>query len=89
MLLGIDVTCRLGGIRRAAAALVAAVAAVAATLPLETLGKGAVAALAPGSNLGLEQEGGILFCGLAWLTLAARSAIERRTITSSSIRSAA
>ena len=45
VLLGIDVTRRLGGIRRAAAALAAAVAAVAASLLLETFGKGAVAAL--------------------------------------------
>jgi hypothetical protein len=78
VLLGVDVTRRLGGIRRVGAAIAAAVAAVAATLVLEGLGKTAVAALASGSNLGLEEEGGILCCGLAWLALAAWSAIGRR-----------
>ena len=77
--LGVDVSRRLGGIRRAGAAIAAAVAAVAATLVLEGLGKSAVAALAPGSNVGLELEGGILCCGLAWLALAAWSAIGRRS----------
>ena len=79
MLLGVDVTRRLNGIRRAGAAVAAAVAAVAATLVLEGLGKSAVAALASGSNLGLEEEGGILCSGLAWLALAAWSAIGRRS----------
>ena len=72
--LGVDVSRRLGGIRRAGAAIAAAVAAVAATLALEGLGKSAVAAVASGSNVGLELEGGILCCGLAWLALAAWSA---------------
>jgi hypothetical protein len=72
--LGVDVSRRLGGIRRAGAAIAAAVAAVAATLVLEGLGKSAVAAVASGSNVGLELEGGILCCGLAWLALAAWSA---------------
>ena len=79
VLLGLDVTRRLGGIRRAGAAIAAALAAVAATLVLEGLGKSAVAALASGNNLGLEEEGGILCCGLAWLALAAWSAIGRRS----------
>jgi hypothetical protein len=79
MLLGVDVTRRLHGIARASAAIAAAVAAVAATLVLEGLGKSAVAALASGNNLGLEEEGGILCCGLAWLALAAWSAIGRRS----------
>lgn len=79
VLLGVDVSRRLSGVRRAAAAIAAAVAAVAATLVLEGLGKSAVAALASGNNVGLEQEGGILWCGLAWLTLAAWSALSRRT----------
>jgi hypothetical protein len=81
VLLGVDVTRRLGGIRRAGAVLVAAVAAVAASLVLEGLGKSAVTALASGSNLGLEQEGGILCCGLAWLALAIWAAIGRRSTT--------
>jgi hypothetical protein len=79
VLLGMDVTRGLRGIRRAGAAIGAAVAAVAATLVLEGLGKSAVAALATGSNLGLEEEGGILCCGLAWLALAAWTAIGRRS----------
>ena len=32
---------------------------------------------APGSNLGLEQEGGILLTGLAWLAIAAVAATRR------------
>jgi hypothetical protein len=79
VLLGMDVTRGLRGIRRAGAAIGAAVTAVAATLVLEGLGKSAVAALATGSNLGLEEEGGILCCGLAWLALAVWSAIGRRS----------
>jgi hypothetical protein len=77
VLLGVDVSRRLRGVRRACVAIAAAVAAVAATLMLEALGKNAVAALASGNNLGLEQEGGILACGLAWLALAAWSALNR------------
>jgi hypothetical protein len=77
--LGADVSRNLRGIRRAGAAIAVAVAAVAASLVLEGLGKSAVAALASGSNIGLEEEGGILFCGLAWLALAAWSAIGRRS----------
>jgi hypothetical protein len=79
MLLGADLSRGLRGIRRAVAAIAAAVAAVAATLVLEGLGKSAVAALASGSNVGLEEEGGILCAGLAWLALAAWSAIGRRS----------
>jgi hypothetical protein len=79
VLLAVDVSRGLRGIRRAGAAIAAAVAAVAATLVLEGLGKSAVSALASGSNLGLEEEGGILCCGLAWLALAAWSAIGRRS----------
>jgi hypothetical protein len=79
VLVGVDLTRGLHGIRRASAVIGAAVAAVAASLVLEGLGKSAVAALATGSNLGLEEEGGILCCGLAWLALAAWSAIGRRS----------
>jgi hypothetical protein len=61
---------RFRGPVRVAAAAGGAVALVAATLLLEPLGK-AVVGLAPGDNVGLEAEGGILVCGLAWLTLAA------------------
>ena len=60
---------RLRGVARLGATLAGAVALVGATLVLETLGK-AVVGLAPGDNLGLEEEGGILVCGLAWLTFA-------------------
>jgi hypothetical protein len=79
VLLGFDVTRRLSGIRRAGAVLVAAVAAVATTLVIEGLGKTVVTALASGGNLGLEQEGGILCCGLAWLALAVWAATSRRS----------
>ena len=80
VLLANDVTRRLRGVRRVGAAIVAAVAAVAASLALEAIGKSFVAALASGSNLGLEQEGGILCCGLAWLALAGVSATQRTRI---------
>jgi hypothetical protein len=60
---------RFRGVARAAATLAGAVGLVAATLLLESVGK-AVVGLAPGDNLGLEEEGGILVCGLAWLSLA-------------------
>jgi hypothetical protein len=79
VLLGVDLSRGRRGIRRAVATIAVAVAAVTATLVLEGLGKSAVAALASGNNLGLEEEGGILCCGLAWLALAARSAIGRRS----------
>jgi hypothetical protein len=78
VLLGVDVTRRLAGIRRAGAVIVVAVVAVAASLVLEGLGKSAVAALASGSNVGLEEEGGILCCGLAWLALAGWALVRRR-----------
>jgi hypothetical protein len=70
VLLGLDVSRRLRGVRRAGAVIATAVAAIAASLIVEGLGKEAVAAVAPGSNLGLDEEGGILCCGLAWLALA-------------------
>jgi hypothetical protein len=80
VLLGIDLTRRLRGVRRAGAAIAVAVAAVAVTLLVEALGKAVVAAAASGSNLGLEQEGGILCCGLAWLALAAAATTQRTRI---------
>jgi hypothetical protein len=79
VLLGVDLSRGRRGLRRAGGTIAVAVAAVTATLVLEGLGKSAVAALASGNNLGLEEEGGILCCGLAWLALAARSAIGRRS----------
>jgi hypothetical protein len=74
VLLGVDVTRRLRGVRRIGAVIAAAAFAVALSLVLEGLGKSAVAALASGDNVGLEEEGGILCCGLAWLALAAWAA---------------
>jgi hypothetical protein len=79
VLLGVDVTRRLRGVRRAGAAILAAIGAIAATLLLEGLGKSAIAGIASGNNVGLEEEGGILCCGLAWLALATWSAIGRRS----------
>ena len=84
VLVGVDLTRGLGGVRRAGAAIAAAAAAVAATLVLEGLGKSAVAALASGGNLGLEAEGGILSCGLAWLAVAAWSAVGGRSAAEAS-----
>ena len=69
-----------GGLRLAAripATAAAALGLVVASLLLESLGKGAIAAVASGDNVGLEQEGGILACGLAWLTLAVVAARRR------------
>ena len=69
-----------GGLRLAAripATVAAALGLVVASLLLESLGKGAIAAVASGDNVGLEQEGGILACGLAWLTLAVVAARRR------------
>jgi hypothetical protein len=80
VLLGVDVSRRLGGVRRVGAVIAAAVAAVATSLVLEAFGKSAIAALASGDNVGLEEEGGILCCGLAWLALATWAAVGRRTV---------
>ena len=70
VLVGAHLTRRLRLAARIPATLAAALALVAATLLLESLGKTIVAAVATGDNVGLEEEGGILTCGLAWLTLA-------------------
>jgi hypothetical protein len=89
MLIGVDVTRRLGGVRRAGAVIAVAAGAVGASLVLEGLGKNAVAALASGDNVGLEQEGGILCCGLAWLALAVWSWSARSSRATLRARSAA
>ena len=81
VLVAIDVTRQRRGLVRVAAAAATAIGIVAGMLVLESLGKAAVAALASGDNLGLEQEGGILCCGLAWLAFAAWSASARRSVT--------
>jgi hypothetical protein len=78
VLAGIDTGRSRRGLVGAAAGIATCLGLVAATLLLEQLGKGAVSALATGDNLGLEEEGGILVCGLAWMALSARSAIARR-----------
>jgi hypothetical protein len=80
VLLGLDVSRRLRGLRRAAAAIATAAGAIAASLLVESLGKNVVAAVASGSNVGLEQEGGILCCGLAWLALAGVALSQRTRI---------
>jgi hypothetical protein len=41
--------------------------------------------LASGDNLGLEQEGGILFAGVAWLLLAVAAAMSRRDVASPAV----
>jgi hypothetical protein len=60
---------RFRGIARVILTVGGAVALIAGTLLIESIGK-ALIGLAPGDNLGLEEEGGILACGLAWLALA-------------------
>ena len=80
VLVAVDFTRQRRGLTRIAGAVALAIGLVAATLVLELLGKTAVAALAPGDNLGLEEEGGILCCGLAWLAFAAWSASARRSV---------
>lgn len=69
----------LRGIARAAGALGATIALIGATLALEAIGAAVVGGLHGGGNLGLENEGGILFAGLAWLALGATAAIRTRT----------
>ena len=70
VLVALSLARRQRGARRVAIAVAGPLVLVAATLVLESAGKELVAALAPGDNVGLEEEGGILTCGLAWLTLA-------------------
>jgi hypothetical protein len=77
VLVGAHLTRRLSLAARIPATLAAALGLVAASLVLEALGKGLVAAVASGDNLGLEEEGGILACGVAWLTLAIVAARRR------------
>jgi hypothetical protein len=67
-------TKRLRGLARVAATAGAAAGLVAATFAVTVAGQALVAAIAPGSNLGLEEEGGILLAGLAWLFAARRIA---------------
>lgn len=64
-------TRRLGGPVRAAATVIATIGLLAATVLLEQVGVAAVSSVASGDNVGLEEEGGILLCGIAWLALAA------------------
>jgi hypothetical protein len=76
-LVGAHLTRRLNLALRIPATVAAAAALVGASLLLETIGKNIVAAIASGDNVGLEQEGGILACGLAWLTVAFLAARRR------------
>jgi hypothetical protein len=68
---------RLTGPRRAAATALGAFALFAATLALESLGKGVISAAASGDNLGLEEESGILACGVAWLLVGLAGGVVR------------
>jgi hypothetical protein len=72
------VTARFRGAARAAAAAGAAVGLVAVTLALTEVGQVLVASVAPGGNLGLEEEGGILLAGLTWLFVAGRISLSGR-----------
>jgi hypothetical protein len=60
---------RYRGIARVAATAGGAVALVLATSVLMAIGVTVVGGIAPGDNLGLEEEGGILVVGLAWLAV--------------------
>ena len=79
VLLAIALTARAGGVGRVVAAAAATVGLVAATLLVESAGKSLVAGLASGDNLGLEEEGGILLCGLAWLAVGVIGLRRRRS----------
>ena len=70
---------RFHGVARVALTVAGAVALFAATVLLESVGHTAVAALGDGTNQGVEEEGGILACGLAWMAVAATSLRARRT----------
>jgi hypothetical protein len=71
---------RLRPVARVAATIGGTFALIAATLAIEAVGVRVIGAIASGDNLGLEKEGGILLCGIAWMTLAAVGArsLERR-----------
>jgi hypothetical protein len=64
---------RYRGVARVAAATGAVAALVLATSLVERIGVTHVGGVAPGGNLGLEQEGGILLVGLAWLAVVTAS----------------
>jgi hypothetical protein len=85
VLVAAHLTRRLRLAARVPATIAAALGLVLATLLLESLGKGVLATIATGDNLGLEEEGGILACGLAWLTLAV-VAMRRRAATGDRLR---
>jgi hypothetical protein len=78
VILGFHLTRGAGRLARVPAAAGVAIGLVVATLLLESLGKYVVGGIAPGDNLGLEAEGGILCCGLVWLAIARLSASGRR-----------
>jgi hypothetical protein len=79
VLVAVDMSRHLRGVARIAAAVVGALALVAATLALEGIGKSLVAGLSNGTNIGLEEEGGILFAGLAWLAVAGARVVAGRS----------
>ena len=78
VLVGRDIGAQRRGIARVALTIAVTVALVAATFVFTELTQPVVRALAPGDNLGLEQEGGILLAGLAWLAIAAAGAPRER-----------
>ena len=79
-----DLTRHLHGIARLGAAIAGAVALVAATLVLEAIGKAVIGGAHGGGNLGLEEEGGILLAGLAWLAVAVVAELRARPVALSS-----
>jgi hypothetical protein len=74
VLVAVLLTARRRGLARAAATAVASAGLVAGTLVITFAGQALVAAVTPGANTGLEEEGGILLAGLAWLVVAGRIA---------------
>ena len=74
VLAALHLTRRLKPLARVPAAIGAAVALFAVTILLEAVGNATIGGVATGDNLGLEEEGGILLCGLAWLALAVTAA---------------
>jgi len=77
VLLALDLGRRLRGFARAAATVLATVGLVVASVAIENVGVGLIGGAYTGGNVAIEDEGGILLCGLAWLTVAAVGARHR------------
>jgi len=69
VLLAVDLARPLKGVARAAATALGAVALLAATVAIEAAGNGLIGGAYTGGNVAIEDEGGILLVGLAWLAI--------------------